>query len=94
VKYAVGTGSSVLPFGKITVTPVLTGPFPNSNFPSPLIKVLYPTRTSFTSVMALNFPVVPSKGIPKSLALCCARSGKEINYEIKIKMIFFILNYR
>src|SRR5688500_9080176 len=63
------TGLLFRPLGKIAVTPVLTGPFPRIFLPCPDIIVLYPTSTPFTSVMALNFPVVPSKGIPISLAL-------------------------
>ena len=68
-------GSSKLrfPLGRIAVTPVRTGPFPTVKAPSPRIIVAWPTSTPFTSVMALNGPGFPSKGIPKSRALtgCC-----------------------
>jgi hypothetical protein len=63
------TGLLFRPRGKIAVTPVRTGPFPRIFFPCPEMMVLYPTSTPFTSVMALNLPVVPIKGMPRSLAL-------------------------
>jgi len=62
-------GLLFLPLGSMAVTPVLTGPLPKTFFPLPDMMVLYPTSTPFTSVMALYFPVTPSKGIPISLAL-------------------------
>src|ERR687893_128520 len=39
------TGLFVFPLGKIAVTPVLTGPLPNTFFPCPEIIVLKPTST-------------------------------------------------
>src|SRR5271156_2685490 len=63
------TGSTeFFPRGKIAVTPVRTGPVPTTNFPSPEIKVRYPTSTPCTSVIASNGPGVPSNGTPKSRA--------------------------
>lgn len=50
-------------------TPVLTGPLPLTNGPLPSISVRCPTSTPATSVIAFHLPGVPSKGIPKSLAL-------------------------
>jgi len=44
----------------MTVTPVRAD--------SPSITVAYPTVTPETSVIALNAPVLPSNGIPKSRA--------------------------
>src|SRR5207247_9066365 len=63
-----GSLSELCPRGTITVTPVRTGPLPTSSLPSPLISVVYPTSTPATSVIALNFPGVPSNGIPRSRA--------------------------
>jgi hypothetical protein len=57
------------PLGNIAVTPVIIGPLPKMFFHLPEIIVLYPTSTPLTSVIALKFPVVPTNGIPKSLAL-------------------------
>ena len=42
--------------GTIAVTPVRTGPLPTSSGPSPMIKVVCPTRTPATSVIALAVP--------------------------------------
>src|SRR5438105_13613432 len=69
------TGScDCLPRGRIAVTPVRTGPLPTSSLPDPEIKVVCPTSTPCTSVMAFSAPGVPSKGTPKSRArgLACA----------------------
>src|SRR5579862_3373049 len=52
----------------MAVTPVRTGPFPRTRAPSPEIRVLNPTSTPATSVMASLVPGVPSKGTPKSRA--------------------------
>src|SRR5579871_6420146 len=62
------------PRGRTAVTPVRTGPTPIFRGPSPEIRVVWPTSTPFTSVMALRGPGVPSKGTPKSRArgLLCA----------------------
>src|SRR6266404_684044 len=66
------------PRGRTAVTPVRTGPMPTCSFPSPEMSVVWPTVTPATSVMALNFPGVPSKGTPRSRAraflgaTCCA----------------------
>src|SRR5438270_117821 len=57
-----------LPRGSTAVTPVLTGPTPTFNAPSPEIKVVYPTSTPLTSVSAFSGPGVPSNGTPKSRA--------------------------
>ena len=66
---AAGTGSFVFSFGKITVTPVRTGPFPVAVIDCSLMIVLYPIKTPGTSVMALKLPGLPSNGIARSLAL-------------------------
>src|SRR5215467_289703 len=52
----------------MAVTPVRTGPLPTTSLPSPEMSVVCPTSTPFTSVMALNGPVVPSNGTPRSRA--------------------------
>src|SRR5215472_17677091 len=52
----------------MAVTPVLTGPFPTTSLPSPTIRVLKPTSTPGTSVMALTGPGAPSNGTPRSRA--------------------------
>lgn len=48
------------------------GPFPTCNFPSPEIRVIWPTVTPGMSVIALNAPGVPSNGTPRSRARCFA----------------------
>jgi len=49
--------SQILPSpGTITVTPVLTGPTPTRSAPSPEIRVVWPTRTPGTSVIAFSGP--------------------------------------
>src|SRR5207245_9571113 len=65
-----------LPRGRTAVTPVRTGPSPTFRGPSPEIRVVCPTSTPFTSVIALKGPGVPSKGTPKSRArgLVCAET--------------------
>src|SRR6516162_11074949 len=77
VNQAANTASLLFfPRGWIAVTPVRTGPFPTSSLPCPEIKVVCPTSTPFTSVMALFAPGVPSKGTPRSRArglLCAGR---------------------
>src|SRR5579884_1554681 len=62
------------PRGRTAVTPVRTGPTPTFSGPSPEIRVVWPTSTPLTSVIALNGPGVPSKGTPRSraLGLVCA----------------------
>src|SRR5262245_30301221 len=74
---AITPSLTVLPRGKITVTPVRTGPLPGTRRPSPLISVTWPTSTPATSVMALRGPGVPLNGMPSSLALgfCCAETA-------------------
>src|SRR5215469_5468940 len=57
-----------LPRGRMAVTPVRTGPWPTCSLPSPEISVVWPTVTPGTSVMALNGPGEPSKGMPRSRA--------------------------
>src|ERR1700732_563583 len=52
----------------MAVTPVRTGPFPICRLPSPEIRVVWPTSTPFTSVLALVAPGGPSKGTPRSRA--------------------------
>src|ERR1700676_1463321 len=52
----------------MAVTPVRTGPSPTTSFPSPSTKVVCPTSTPRTSVMALRSLGVPSKGTPRSRA--------------------------
>src|SRR6478672_4244550 len=66
------------PRGRIAVTPVLTGPTPTFKAPSPEIKVVCPTSTPLTSVIAFNCPGLPSKGTPRSRArgLFCAATDK------------------
>src|ERR1700721_3813715 len=69
VNHPANTGSTdAFPRGKTAVTPVRTGPFPTSNFPSPEIIVRYPTSTPFTSVIELSGPGVPSNGTPRPRA--------------------------
>ena len=78
------------PRGKIVVMPVRTGPFPIISGPSPEIRVVCPTKTSSTSVMALLGPVMPSKGIPRSLArgpFCPATMDGIVNVHNKIKAV-------
>ena len=55
------------PCGRIAVTPVRTGPNPGRSFPSPRFRVTCPTRTPFTSVMALSGPgAIRPMTIPRS----------------------------
>src|SRR3984885_13507222 len=69
VNHPANTGSTeFFPRGNTAVTPVRTGPVPTTNFPSPEIRVRYPTSTPFTSVIASSCPGVPSNGTPKSRA--------------------------
>src|SRR5512146_776254 len=69
VNQAAKTGSLLSrPRGRTAVTPVRTGPTPTLSGPSPEIRVVLPTCTPATSVMALSGPGVPSKGTPKSRA--------------------------
>src|SRR5665213_2026399 len=56
------------PRGNTAVTPVRTGPLPTCKAPEPEIKVVWPTVTPATSVMALSGPGVPSNGTPRSRA--------------------------
>jgi len=51
--------SHASPGGRITVTPVRTGPRPTCSGPSPAISVRCPTRTPATSVIAFQRPGVP-----------------------------------
>ena len=46
------TGSSLVPRGRIALTPVRTGPLPTWSPPSPEISVVNPTVTPSTSVIA------------------------------------------
>src|SRR5438132_10570017 len=64
------------PRGSTAVTPVRTGPSPTFRGPSPEIRVVCPTSTPFTSVIALKGPGMPSNGTPKSRArgLVCAET--------------------
>jgi hypothetical protein len=60
---------------------------------SPSIMVAYPTVTPEMSVIALNVPVLPSNGIPKSRARSFVISfplGKKIGPEEKFFMAYFI----
>src|ERR1700732_3934217 len=57
-----------LPRGRMAVTPERTGPTPTFSGPAPEIKVVWPTSTPFTSVMAFSGPGVPSNGTPRSRA--------------------------
>src|SRR5215470_2467408 len=81
VNQAPNTGSvESFPRGSTAVTPVRTGPCPTSNLPDPEIKVVCPTSTPFTSVIALFGPGLPSKGTPRSRARgfdCAATSHVE-----------------
>ena len=63
----------------MTVTPVRTGPVPTTNFPLPLMRVVWPTSTPRTSVIASNVPGAPSKGTPRSRArgFVCANAALE-----------------
>src|SRR5260221_4991862 len=56
------------PRGRIAVTPVRIGPLPIWSFPSPEMRVVWPTVMPGMSVMALSGPGVPSKGTPRSRA--------------------------
>src|SRR5271170_271548 len=56
------------PRGRMAVTPVRTGPLPTTSLPEPLMRVVCPTSTPATSVMAFKGPGVPSKGTPRSRA--------------------------
>src|SRR6202167_5487997 len=56
------------PRGSTAVTPVRTGPRPTCNLPDPEIRVVWPTVTPATSVMALSGPGVPSNGTPRPRA--------------------------
>src|SRR5439155_17722521 len=64
------------PRGSTAVTPVRAGPSPTFRGPSPEIRVVCPTSTPFTSVIALKGPGMPSNGTPKSRArgLVCAET--------------------
>ncbi len=62
------TGAQVLPFGRIAVTPVRTGPLPGTSGPLPSMMVVWPTSTPATSVMAFKGPGVPSNGTPSARA--------------------------
>src|SRR5437588_12416004 len=53
------------PRGSTAVTPVRTGPSPTFRGPSPEIRVVCPTSTPFTSVIALKGPGCPPKELPK-----------------------------
>src|SRR6266511_3437916 len=56
----------------ITVTPVRTGPLPTSSGPSPCTRVVWPTRTPRTSVMALFGPgSISPMTIPTPRARTC-----------------------
>src|ERR1700721_2340921 len=70
----------------MAVTPVRTGPFPICSLPSPEIRVVWPTSTPFTSVIALLAPGVPSKGTPRSRArgLVWAEGGMAEVREIRV----------
>src|SRR5437867_7552454 len=48
----------------MAVTPVRTGPWPTTSFPSPLMSVVMPTATPGISVMALQGPGSPGNGSP------------------------------
>jgi len=60
-----GLEKESLPRGRTAVTPVRTGPTPTCSLPSPEMRVVWPTVTPATSVMALRGPGVPSKGTPR-----------------------------
>src|SRR5688572_4006174 len=66
--------SSFLPRGRMAVTPVRTGPCPGTSFPAPRIRVVRPTSTPATSVMALSGPGVPAWGVASSRG----RGGAEV----------------
>src|ERR1700752_1824775 len=66
VNHPAKTGSfESLPRGRIAVTPVRTGPAPGGDAASPEMRVVCPTSTPLTSVIAFTGPGTPSKGIPK-----------------------------
>src|SRR4051794_13266532 len=65
-------------WGRITVTPVRTGPSPTTSGPEPRMSVVWPTRTPRTSVIAFRGPGVPSPiTIPRSRARTGARDAAE-----------------
>ena len=64
-----GSAQTSPSWGRITVTPVRTGPWPTTSGPSPSMRVVWPTRTPATSVMALHGPGRPRPmTIPRSRA--------------------------
>ena len=67
------------PRGKMAVTPVRTGPLPTTSLPEPLMRVVCPTSTPATSVMAFNGPGVPSKGTPRSRARGGASAARALS---------------
>src|ERR1043166_2320073 len=52
----------------MTVTPVRTGPCPTTSRPLPRTRVVWPSSTPATSVMASSGPAVPWIGRPRSRA--------------------------
>src|SRR5436190_5582529 len=56
------------PRGRIAVTPVRTGPAPTLSGPAPEMRVVAPTSTPGTSVIAFSAAGAPSNGIPRSRA--------------------------
>lgn len=69
---AINLLSNTRSLGRITVTPVLTGPWPGISLPSPRMTVVWPTRTPLTSVIALYFPGGKTPiSIPSSLVRGC-----------------------
>src|ERR1700748_1147872 len=79
------------PRGTIAVTPVRIGPWPTTSFPSPEIRVVNPTVTPETSVIAFKGPGVPSNGTPKSRArglagTLCANVATTLHRKYKKQM--------
>ena len=53
---AIVRSKKMLLVGTMQVTPVRTGPLPDSSLPSPAMSVVCPTRTPGTSVIAFHCP--------------------------------------
>jgi hypothetical protein len=69
--------------GRITVTPVLTGPWPGVSFASPSIRVTWPTFTPLTSVIAFH---LPGTNIPISIPMSLAR-GLELFIALSLSLL-------
>ena len=74
--------------GRMTVTPVRTGPWPRTSGPDPLMMVSYPTRTPATSVMALHRPGrYRPIARPKSRSRRCAGPGSATGCHLSFRAV-------